>query len=56
MMRDPIVDEIHQTRQKILADCNGDLDKLMDRYKSSEDRDRSRLVTLETVRKRRHCE
>lgn len=53
MIRDPIVEEIHQIRQRILGDCDGDLDRLLDRYKCSEDQDRSRVVTLEDVREKR---
>ena len=33
MNRDPIVDEVRQARQKILEDCGGDLEKLLDRLK-----------------------
>ena len=53
MTGDPIVEEIHLTRKQILDDCGGDLDRLLDRYKSSEDQDTTRLVTLDTVRDRR---
>ena len=53
MIRDPIVEETHQTRQRILEDCGGDLDKLLDRYQSSEDQERGRMVTLAAVRQRR---
>jgi hypothetical protein len=28
MKHDPIVEEIHQVRQKILAECNGNLDRI----------------------------
>ncbi len=51
MNNDPIVEEIHQIRGRLLAECNGDLDQLLDRYKQSEDRDR--VVTLEVVEERR---
>ncbi len=51
MNNDPIVDEIRQIRARLLADCNGDLDQLLDRYKESEDRDR--VVTLKEVERRR---
>ena len=51
MNNDPIVEEIHQIRGRLLAECNGDLDRLLDRYKQSEDRDR--IVTLEDVEERR---
>ena len=51
MNNDPIVEEIHQTRGRLLAECNGDLDKLLNRYKQSEDQDR--VVTLKDVEERR---
>ena len=47
MKHDPIVEEIHQARQKILEECHGDLDQLLDRLKTAEIQDRSRLVALE---------
>ena len=53
MVNDPIVDEIHHVREKLLADCQGDLDALLDRYKSSERQDRDRVVTLESVQEKR---
>ena len=31
MHKDPIVQEVHQIREKLLAECGGDLRKLMDR-------------------------
>ncbi len=51
MNNDPIVEEIHQLRGRLLAECNGDLDQLLDRYKESEDR--GRVVTLKDVEERR---
>jgi len=53
MIEDPIVDEIHRVREKLLAECQGDLDALLDCYRSSEDQDRERVVSLEDVRARR---
>jgi len=50
MITDPIVEEIHQTRQEILDACDGDLGKLMDRLKAAETQDRDRLVTLTSLR------
>jgi len=51
MNDDPIVEEIHEIRGRLLAECNGELDQLLDRYKQSEDPDR--VVTLEDVQQRR---
>lgn len=45
MKRDPIVEEIHQTRQKLLEECGGDLNQLMERYKAAEKQDQDRLVS-----------
>jgi len=51
MNNDPIVEELHQTRGRLLTECDGDLDRLLDRYKQSEDQDR--VVTLKDVEERR---
>lgn len=53
MKDDPIVAEIHRIREQILNACDGDLDKLMDRLKAAEDRDRDRVVSMKMVRQRR---
>lgn len=44
-MDDPIVDEVHKVREKLLAECGGDLRKLLARYKAQEGQDRTRVVT-----------
>ena len=49
MIEDTIVEEIHQIREKILSDCNEDLDRLLDRYKLAEGQDQARLVTKEMI-------
>ena len=49
MNRDPIVEEIHRTRQKILEECNGDLDQLLDRLKAAEVQDRGLVVTTTSL-------
>ena len=51
-MADPIVTEIHQTRRRIFAECDGDLERLIARLKAAESKDKDRLVTLEDVQKR----
>lgn len=53
MKRDPIVEEIHQTRQKLLQECGGDINQLMDRLKAAEIQDRDRVVSTISVRKTR---
>lgn len=35
MIDELIVDEVHQTRQRILAECNGDPDRLIARLNSA---------------------
>ena len=50
MNRDPIVNEIRQARQKILEDCGGDLEKLLDRLKAAEAQDRTRVVSMKSHR------
>jgi hypothetical protein len=40
----PLIDEVHETRERLLAECGGDLDRLMDRLQSREQEDGSRIV------------
>jgi hypothetical protein len=55
MIDDPIVEEIHKVREKLWEECQGSLDKLMDRLQAREEEDRSRLVH-EVVGSRRKSE
>ncbi|ETW92030.1 MAG: hypothetical protein ETSY1_45580 [Candidatus Entotheonella factor] len=48
MNQDPIVEEIYQTRQKLLEACSGDLGQLLDRLKTEELQDRDRVVPLKS--------
>lgn len=41
---DPIVEEIHKVREKLLDECGGDLEKLMDRLEAREQEDSDRIV------------
>lgn len=52
MMDDPIVEEVHRTRQRILAECNGELDGLIARLKTADSKNKDRLVSLEDVQRR----
>jgi len=52
-MRDPIVEEVHRIREKLLEECGGDLNKLLDRYEAAESLDQDRLVDLEFVQRRK---
>ncbi len=45
MKHDPIVEEIHQIRQTMLAECHGELDQLLDRLQAAEAQDQIRMVS-----------
>ncbi len=45
MNQDPIIEEIHDTREQILKECGGDLTQFMARIKAEESRDKPRLIT-----------
>ncbi len=49
-MNDPIVEEVHAARRKLLAECGGDLMQLMKRYREKEAQHPSRVVNLADVR------
>ncbi|MXX37496.1 MAG: hypothetical protein F4Z85_05360 [Gemmatimonadetes bacterium] len=49
MNRDPIVEEIHQTRQKIWEECGGDLDRFLNRLRGTKKQDRSRVVSTTSL-------
>ena len=48
MKNDPIVEEIHQTRETLLEECNGNLSEMMDRMKVIANQEQNRVVRLET--------
>jgi hypothetical protein len=50
MNRDPVVEELRMTRQRILEECGGDLDRLLDRFKAAEGVDSRRLVSAVTLK------
>lgn len=41
---DPFVEEIHRTRERLLEECGGDLEKLMDRLQAREQGDSDRVA------------
>lgn len=45
MTSDPIVEEIHKTREKLLEECGGDIQVYLRRLKDRESKDRHRLVS-----------
>lgn len=53
-MNDPIVEEIHRIRDRMLAECGGDFEKYMDHIRDAQEQDRERLVTKEEVLRRKH--
>ncbi len=44
-MEDPFVEEVHRVRERLLQECGGDLERLMDRLKAREEEDRSRVIS-----------
>ena len=53
MISDPIVDEIHRIREKLLEKSGGDLDKYMDRLKELEKQHPERLAEPAPSRNRK---
>lgn len=49
MKNDPIVDEIHRVREKLLEDCGGDLDTLMDSLSEMETDHQDRVVSRDEL-------
>jgi hypothetical protein len=45
MSRDPIVDEIHEIRKRIMEECGNDPRRYFERLKAAEAKDKDRLVT-----------
>lgn len=45
MKKDPIVEEIHRIREKLLDECENDIEKFMDRLKACESKDRARVIS-----------
>jgi len=56
MNRDPIVEEVRQIRGKLLDECGGDLDALLDRLKAAEDADQRRVITRQELDMKRQKE
>ena len=53
MTRDPIVEEIHRVRKKMLEECGGDFDKLFDRWMAAQEKEQGRPGPKPPRRKRR---
>ena len=44
MTNDPIVEEVHRARERLLEKCDGDLDKLMDSLQKRESEERGPVI------------
>ena len=56
MIGDPLIEEIYESRQRLLDECEGDLKKLMERLRTAEAQHPDRVVTKDALRKRlRHA-
>jgi hypothetical protein len=53
-VRKPIVEEIRQVRERLLAQYDGDLSKYVDHLIEEQSQDHDRLVTKEEVLRRKH--
>ena len=53
MIRDPIVEEIRQVRERLLAQFDGDLGKYVDHLIEEQSQDSDRLVTREELLRRK---
>jgi hypothetical protein len=51
MINDPIVEEVHRIREKMLAECGGNLGKLLDRIQAAEAGNPNRVTSVEQLRK-----
>lgn len=45
MINDPIVEEVHQIRRELMAECSGDLKRLVTRLREREIEDAGRIVS-----------
>ena len=50
MEKDPIVDEVHKARERLLRECEGDLEKVLERLKRREEDHKDRVVTKDQLR------
>ena len=53
MTKDPIVEEVRNTRAKLFEECGEDIEKLKDRLKEQENQDKARLVSKQSKNKKR---
>jgi hypothetical protein len=50
MKNDPIVDEIHEVREKLLTECNGDIDKYFERLREKEGQEKGPVISIDEYR------
>ena len=50
MNQDPIVEEVHKIREKMLQECGGDIDRLMDWLQQREASETAPLLSHEDFR------
>jgi hypothetical protein len=53
MFEDPIVEEIHQVRERLLAESNSDVIELLRSYGKTRPADADHVFSVEEMRKRR---
>jgi hypothetical protein len=56
MIGDPIIEEIYQARQRLLDECGGDLEKLMNRLRDAETQHPDRVITKAAIQERRRAQ
>ena len=49
-MKDPIVEEVHRARRELWDECEGDLQKLVDKLKAIEAEEQHRVVSLDQLK------
>lgn len=49
MINDPIVEEIHRTREKLFAECDGDMKKYLDRLREAQKQHPERVITKDQM-------
>ena len=52
-MENPLIEEIYQARQKLLDECGGDLNRLMQRLRAEEAKHPDRVVTKDGLERQR---
>ena len=52
MISDPIIEEIYESRQRLLDECGNDLKKLMERLRTAEAQHPDRVITKAALRER----